>query len=130
MSSRWISTSASARGVFFVDRRVRCLDQRALAGAARAPQQHVVGRQPGGETLGILDEDVAHPVYSAQQVELDAVDFADGLQPFALGVPDEGVGGVEIVLRRRRRRQAFERVGDAGQQRQKIGLGHLVFLLK
>ena len=80
----------------FVDRGVRRLDERALAGAARAPQQHVVGRQPGGEPLGVVEQDVADPVDAAQQPDLDPVDLGDRLEPAAVGMPDEGVGGVEI----------------------------------
>ena len=79
MSSRWISTSFSGaspplrRGV---DRGVHCLDQRRLAHAARAPQKHVVGGQAGGETLGVVDQDVAHAVDAADQADVDAVDAA------------------------------------------------------
>ena len=45
-----------------VDAGMRRLDQRRFAHAARAPQQRVVGGQAVGEALGILDQDVAHPV--------------------------------------------------------------------
>ena len=68
MSSRWISISLSglppARGV---DAGVDRLDQRALAHAARAPEEHVVGRQAAGEALGVLEQDVAHPVDALEE---------------------------------------------------------------
>ena len=76
MSSRWISTSLSAAGLRMrgVDRGVRRLDQRRLAHAARAPEQRVVGRQAAREALGVLDQNVAHPVDALEQRHLDAVD--------------------------------------------------------
>ena len=45
-----------------VDAGMDRLDQRALAHAARAPEEHVVGRQAAREALGVLDQDVAHAV--------------------------------------------------------------------
>jgi hypothetical protein len=39
-------------------------------------------------------------------------------------MPDKGVGGSEVVDRRFRWSQAFERVGDTVKQREKIGVGH------
>jgi hypothetical protein len=87
--------------------------QRALAGAARPPQQDVVRREAGGEPLRVVEQDVAHAVDAAQQVEIDAVDRRDRLEPLALGVPDEGVGGGDVGRRVRRRREALERVGNA-----------------
>ena len=74
-----------------VDRGVRRLDERALAGAAGAPQQYIVGREPGGEPLGVVEQDVADPVDSAQQADLDAVDLVNRLEPAAVGVPHEGI---------------------------------------
>jgi hypothetical protein len=35
------------------------------------------------------------------------------IEPLALGVPDEGVGGGDVGRRVRRRREALERVGNA-----------------
>ncbi len=75
MSSRWISTSTSACGALGVDRGMHRLDQRALAHAARAPQQRVVGGQPVGEAPRVGEQDVAHPVDPAQQPDLDAADL-------------------------------------------------------
>ena len=102
MSSRWISISASAPGALGpASLTAACdrLDQRALAGAARAPQQHVVGREPGREPLGVVEQNVAHPVDPAQQTDRHPVDRRHRFQPFAVGMPDEGVGGIEIVDR-------------------------------
>ena len=59
------------------------LDQRALAHAARAPQQRVVGRQAAREALGVLEQDVAQPVDALEQVDLDPVDLGDRLQAAA-----------------------------------------------
>ena len=106
-----------------VDCGVSGLDQRALAGAARAPQQHVVGGEAGGKATGVFEQNVAHPVDAAQQADLDAVDLRDRFEPTGIGMPDKGVGGVEIGGWRRRRRQAFEGGGDPLQERQQIGIG-------
>ena len=101
MSSRWISISLSgrvpgARGV--VDLRMDRLDQGRLAHAAGAPEQGVVGRQAAGEALGVLDEDVAHPVDAAQQAHLDPVDLRHRREPAPGRMPHEGIGGREIGL--------------------------------
>ena len=65
---------ASGDGRLPVDRGMRGLDQRRLAHAARAPEQRVVGRQAVGEALGVLDQEIAHPVDAAQKRKIDAVD--------------------------------------------------------
>ena len=57
-----------------IDVGVDRLDQRGLAHAARAPEQRVVGRQTAREALGVLDQDVAHPVDALEQRHLDAID--------------------------------------------------------
>ena len=124
MSSRWISTSARARGRILVDRGMRRLDERALAGAAGAPQQDIVGRQAGGEPLGVVEQDVADPVDAAQQADLDAVDLVDRLEPAAVGVPDESVARVEIGGAALPRREPLQRIGNAMEERQQIGIGH------
>ncbi len=80
MSSRWISISfrlpLTSRPL--VDAGVHGLHQRRLAHAARAPQQRVVGGQAGGEALGVLGQDVAHPVDALEQRQLDAADMRHG----------------------------------------------------
>ncbi len=83
MSSRWISTSFSgscAVACGGIDGRVRRLDQRRLAHAARAPEQHVVGGQAGGEALGVVEQDVAHAVDAADQADIDPVDAVHRLE--------------------------------------------------
>ena len=106
-----------------VDGGVRRLDQRALAGAAGAPQQHIVCRQAGGEPLGVVEQDVADPVDPAQQSDFDPVHLVNRVEPPAVGVPDESVAGVEVDGWRRRRSQALQRSGNAVEQRQQIGIG-------
>ena len=73
---------------------MRGLDQRGLAHAARAPQQRVVGGQAVGEALGVLDQDVAHPVDALEQAEVDPADARHRRQP-PVRVPDKGVRGAE-----------------------------------
>jgi hypothetical protein len=83
-----------------IDRGVRRLDQRRLAHAARAPQKRIVGGQPAGEALRVLDQKVAHPVDPAQNRKVDAVDPRDGRQRGAVGAPDKGLRRLEVRLRR------------------------------
>ena len=61
------------------------LDERTLAHAARAPEQRVVGRQAGRESLGVLGEDVAHPVDALQQRKFHAIHARHGNQPAGAG---------------------------------------------
>ena len=77
-----------------VDAGMRGLDQRRFAHAARAPQQRVVGGQAIGEALGVLDQDVAHPVDALEQAEIDAADARHRREP-AVRMPDKGIGAVE-----------------------------------
>ncbi len=62
------------------DRRMRGLDQRRFAHAARAPQQRIVRRQAAGEALGILDQKIAHPIDALEQRHVDPVDAANRRQ--------------------------------------------------
>ena len=101
-----------------IDAGMRRLHQRRLAHAARAPQQRVVGGQAVGEALGVLDQDVAHPVDALEQAEIDAADARHRRQP-AVRMPDEGVGAAERIGRaggrrgrRQVRRDGFERARD------------------
>ena len=113
MSSRWISISFSGASPLLREALIDAcdrLDQRRLAHAARAPQKHVVGGQAGGETLGVVDQDVAHAVDAADQPDVDAVDALHRLENARLGRPDEAVGRGEIGRLRRRRRQAADRL--------------------
>ena len=70
------------------------LDQRALAGAARAGQQHIVGAAPGDELLGVLGDALLLVLDALQVFEADAVRLLDRLQPAApaAGAPAEGAG--------------------------------------
>ena len=74
------------------------LDERALAGAASAPQQYIVGRQAGGEPLGVVEQNVADPVDPAQQRDLDPIDLVNRRQPTTVGVPTLTFG-VECIER-------------------------------
>ena len=62
-------------------------------------------------------------VLPAQQTQRDAVDRRHRLQPLAVGVPNEGVGRIEIVRHAGGGREAFERVGDAVEEGPQIGVG-------
>ena len=100
-------------GLALVDVGMRRLYQGRLAHAASAPKQRVVGRQPIGETAGVVQQDIAHPLDPLQQLQIDAVDGRHRLQPMALGLPDEGVGGVQIIVAAADRRQSLQCVGDS-----------------
>ena len=69
-----------------------------------------------GEALGVLDQKVAHPVDPAQERKVDPVDARDRRQRAAVGAPDEGLGRLEIGLRRGSGHSALERVGDAAEE--------------
>ena len=74
-SSRCSSTSFSARpsaSSLGVDR----LDEARLAHAARAPEQHVVGRQAAGELRRVGEQRVARPVDADEKAKLDPRDHA------------------------------------------------------
>jgi len=71
------------------------LDQGTLAGAARSPEQGIVGRQALGESPRVVEQDIAGPIDAAQQVEIDAADLGNSLEPGAVGMPDEGISLVE-----------------------------------
>ena len=72
------------------------LHDRALARAARAPQQRVVGRQALGEAPRVLEQGLLLAVDAHQQVETDAVDLGHCFQPMAGGVPDIGFGRRDV----------------------------------
>ena len=84
------------------------LDQRALAHAARAPEQRIVGRQSAREARGILHQRVAHPVDALEQPERHAIDLGDGQEGLGLRLPDKGLGPVEIGLSRRGRGEPLQ----------------------
>ncbi len=64
-------------------RRMGGFDQRGLAHAARAPQQHIVGGKAGGETIGVVEQNVAHMIDALDEREIDAVRPRDGHQMLA-----------------------------------------------
>ena len=103
-----------------VDLGVHRLDQGALAHAAGAPEQGVVGRQAFGEAAGVLQQGRLLALDALQQPDLDPVDPGHRLQEVALGVPDEGIGGVERGQGRGQGCQALEGVGNAPQQQGKV----------
>ncbi len=97
------------------DRRMGRLDQRGFSHAARAPQQRIVGRQAVREALGILDQEIAHPVDAFEQRHVDTVDAANRCEVAAFRVPDEGLGGGKVERGRRGWGQPFQRGGDTGE---------------
>ena len=58
-------------------RRMHCLDQRALAGAACAPQKRIVGGKALREAHGVVEKSVAHAVDALEQGERHAIDRSD-----------------------------------------------------
>ncbi len=117
MSSRWISISFSRSAGLRSMLILACvgLHQRRLAHAARAPEQRVVGGQAVGEALGVLDQDVAHPVDALEQAKVDAAD-ARHRRKASVRMPDKGVGGAERLRARRRRRGRGKVAGDGFQR--------------
>ena len=94
------------------------LDQGRFAHAARAPKQRVVGGQAAGKALGIFGKLRGHGLEALQELERNAVYLTDGLEAFALGLPDERLGSVEIGLDRGRSRQPFQCGGEALEPRE------------
>ena len=114
----------ASRPAGLVDRRVHRLDQRALAGAAGAPQQRVVGGQAVGKAPGVVEQDVAGAVDALEQRQVDPAHHRHRLEPFALDMPDEGGAMLGIARGTRRRHHPLERVGDPPQERQHVGIAH------
>ena len=98
-----------------IDVGMRRLHQRRFAHAACAPEQRIVGGQAIGEPLGVLDQDVAHPVDPLEQAEVDAADARDRRQP-SVRVPDKGVGGAERLNSPGRRGGRGKVAGDGFQR--------------
>jgi len=78
------------------DLSVHGLDERALAHAPRAPKQRIVGGKAAGEALRVGEQRVARAVDSLEQRKRQAVDLLDRLKVLRLGLPDEGVCGLEV----------------------------------
>ena len=118
MSSRWISTSFSRPST--PPRRlivgVRRLDQRRLAHAARAPQQRVVGRQAAREALGVLDQEVAHPVDPAAEGRWSTrLTCATGASAPRSARQTKASAAAKSGVAAGGRREPLERVGDAAR---------------
>ena len=128
MSSRWISISLRSGAASVLDRSVAAasscahrlmhrLHQRTLAHAPRAPEQRVVGGQTPGEAPGVGQQRVAHALDGLEQLQRHPVDALDRQERLRFGLPDERLGPVEGGGSGRRRRQPFERGGDARRMR-------------
>src|SRR5262249_38656418 len=92
------------------------LDERALAHAACAPQQRIVGREPAGEALGVGDQRIAHAVDAFEQREGYAVDIGDRNETSCLGMPNEGVVDREIRRLGLLRTKPLDGPGDPFEQ--------------
>ena len=78
------------------DLAVHGLDQRALAHAARAPKQRVVGGKPGRKPRRIGNQRGARGVDALQQGKRHTVDGFDREKGLGLGLPDKGVARLEV----------------------------------
>ena len=96
-------------------RAVDRLHQRGFPHAARAPQQRIVGRVPGGEAAGVLKQRVARPVDPHQEVQLHPVYLRHRLQPVWAHMPDKAGRGGEIRGGQWRWRHALQRLCNAAQ---------------
>ena len=96
MSSRWISTSTSAARRSAVDRGMHRLDQRALAHAARTPEQRVVGRQAVRRSAACCRAGCRATARCRTADERHAGHARHRPQPLAARLPDESVGHGEI----------------------------------
>jgi hypothetical protein len=104
------------------------LHQGTLAGAARTPQQGVVGGQSVGEAPGVLVQGLGLATNALQKRDVDPIYMVNRVQPVALGVPDEGVGSVHGDRRRRGRGESLQSLGNALENRVEvvtIGAVHL-----
>ena len=106
------------------DRRMHGFDQRALAGAARAPEQGVVGGKSAGELARVAQQDVARMVDPVQQREIDAIDLRHAFEPALARMPDEGLALARIVAVALRGHEPVERLGDPDQQRAQFLVVH------
>ena len=105
------------RGIFGQQR----THQRRLAGAARAPQQRMVGRQPGDELAGVAPQLLALAVDAEQIVQLQIqahLQRTQGAVP-ALTLPARRQTAVPVDARHRlgqQRLDALEQLLDAPQK--------------
>ncbi len=124
MSSRWISTRARACGCSPLTAAWAALT-RELLPVPRAPHSStLLAGSPAAKRRVLSSRMSRTRSIPRNSPSLDAVDLADRLEPAAIGMPNKGVGGIEIDRRRRGWGEAFERIGDAPKQRQQIEIGH------
>ena len=91
------------------DLAVHGLDQRALAHAARAPKQRVVGGKPGRKPRRIGNQRGARGVDALQQGKRHTVDGFDRDEDLRFGLPDKGVVRLEVGLIRLARTKSLDR---------------------
>ena len=75
---------------------VNGLDQRALAHAACAPQERVIGGKAPGETLGIRQEHVAAAVDALEERQRHPIDRPDRQKGPGVRLENEGIGGLKV----------------------------------
>lgn len=92
-----------------------CLHQRALAHAARAPQECIVGGQAAREAQRVVEKLIARAVDALQQANLHAADPRHRFEPLGISMPDEGVGGIEVRTGGARGSHALQGLRDAGK---------------
>ncbi len=88
------------------------------------PSQRIVGGKAAGEALCVGEQRIARTVDALEQGKRHAVDFLDRLKVLRLGLPDEGVCGLEVGYFGRARAKALDRPGnpldEAGQRLLKV----------
>jgi len=97
------------------------LGERALAGAAHAPQQGVVVGQAAGEPLEVFQETRLLAVDAYQALQRQRI-VRRGMEGAACGIVAEQPGGGDVERRRRRRGQPLQGFGDAGQHGLQVGV--------
>ena len=111
------------------DLAVHGLDQRALAHAARAPKQRIVGGKPARESRGVGEQRIARGVDALEQRERHAVDGSDRQEALRLGLPDKGIACGEIGPLGLARTKPLDGAGDplekAGKGFLKVHVGPL-----
>ena len=117
MSSRWISMSLGAKDASL---RLTAAWTALTSGylpMPRAPHRRtLLGGSPTRTARYCRTKCRGRGRRALQEADVDAVDLGDRRERALFGAPDEGLGGVEIGLRRGRRREAIEGVGDAAEE--------------
>ena len=117
MSSRWISMSLSGAARPGAAARAAWTDLTSedFPMPRAPPQQHIVGGQSGGETAGVVDQNVADMIDTLDQRDLDPVRPGHRRQMLIIRIPDKTGRRIEIVRCRHRRRQRFHGARQAGE---------------